>query len=41
VRVPYTPAPEILERYASVLIDFALGDGRGVQPGETVRVLAP
>jgi aminopeptidase len=41
VRVTYTPAQEILERYASVLIDFALGDGRGVQPGETVRVVAP
>ena len=37
----YTPPNEILERYASVLVDFALGGGRGVQPGETVRVVAP
>jgi aminopeptidase len=37
----FTPPPEILERYASVLIDFALGGGRGVKPGEVVRVVAP
>jgi aminopeptidase len=37
----YTPPDEILERYAAVLIDFALGGGRGVQAGETVRVVAP
>jgi len=39
--MPYTPAAEILERYASVLVDFALGGGRGVRPGEVVRVVAP
>ncbi|MGA2321032.1 MAG: aminopeptidase [Solirubrobacteraceae bacterium] len=39
--MPFAPAPEILERYASVLVDFALGGGRGVQPGEVVRVVAP
>ncbi|HEY4811186.1 MAG TPA: aminopeptidase [Solirubrobacteraceae bacterium] len=37
----YVPPPEILERYASVLINFALGGGRGVQRGEVVRVVAP
>lgn len=37
----YIPPKEILERYASVLIDFALGGGTGVQPGEVVRVAAP
>jgi len=37
----YTPPAEILERYASVLVDFALGGGEGVQPGEVVRVVAP
>jgi aminopeptidase len=31
----------VLERYASVLIDYALGGGQGVQPGEVVRVTAP
>jgi aminopeptidase len=39
--VAYVPAPEILERYASVLVDFALGSGRGVQPDEVVRLVAP
>src|SRR6202046_443538 len=37
----YIPPKEILERYASVLIDFALGGGTGVQTGEVVRVAAP
>jgi len=37
----YTPPQEILERYASVLVDFALGSGEGVKPGEVVRVVAP
>lgn len=37
----YIPPQEILERYASVLVDFALGGGRGVRPGEVVRILAP
>ena len=37
----YTPPAEILERYASVLVEFALGGGRGVQPGEVVRIVAP
>jgi aminopeptidase len=37
----YTPPQQILERYASVLVNFALGGGQGVQEGEVVRVLAP
>jgi aminopeptidase len=37
----YTPPAEILERYASVLVDFALGGGEGVKAGEVVRVVAP
>src|ERR1700677_4959134 len=37
----YVPSQEILARYASVLVDFALGGGQGVQPGEVVRVVAP
>jgi aminopeptidase len=37
----YTPPQEILERYASVLIDFALGGGRGIKKGEVVRIGAP
>jgi aminopeptidase len=38
--VSYTPPPEILERYADLLVGFALGDGGGVRPGEVVRVAA-
>ncbi|HMD56275.1 MAG TPA: aminopeptidase [Solirubrobacteraceae bacterium] len=37
----YVPPAEVLERYASVLVSFALGGGRGVGPGEVVRVVAP
>ena len=39
--MPYTPPQEILDRYASVLVDFALGGGSGVQAGEVVRIAAP
>jgi aminopeptidase len=39
--VAYIPPKEILERYASVLVDFALGGGEGVQAGEVVRIAAP
>jgi aminopeptidase len=41
VRVPYAPPQEIVDRYASVLVDFALGGGSGVQAGQVVRVVAP
>jgi len=37
----YTPPQDILERYASVLVDFALGGGSGLQAGEVVRVVSP
>jgi leucyl aminopeptidase (aminopeptidase T) len=36
----FTPPREILERYADVLINFALGSGAGVQKGEVVRIAA-
>ncbi len=39
--MPYTPPQEILERYASVLIDFALGGGEGMRAGEVVRIASP
>ncbi|HYC34400.1 MAG TPA: aminopeptidase [Candidatus Paceibacterota bacterium] len=32
----YVPSQKILENYAKVLVNFALGSGRGVQKGETV-----
>jgi len=34
----YAPPQEILERYARVFVDFALGGGTGIKPGEVVRV---
>ncbi|MEK7522032.1 MAG: aminopeptidase [Patescibacteria group bacterium] len=32
----YTPSQKILENYAKVMIDFALGKGKGVQKGQVV-----
>ena len=32
----FKPTPDILEKYAQVLVDFALGGGEGVKPGEVV-----
>jgi aminopeptidase len=36
----YRPPPEVLERYARVFVEFALGGGSGVAPGEVVRISA-
>ena len=36
--VTYRPPPEILERYADVLVNFALGSGRGIAKGDVVRI---
>jgi aminopeptidase len=36
----YVPPQEILERYASVLVGFALGGGRGIRPNEVVRIVS-
>jgi aminopeptidase len=35
----YTPSPEILDKYAEVLINFALNSGKGVKKGEVVRLV--
>jgi aminopeptidase len=37
----YTPSPEYLERYADLLVGYALGGGAGIEPGDTVLVIAP
>lgn len=37
----YTPSDAILEKYAKVLIDFALGSGKGIKPQETVFLQVP
>jgi aminopeptidase len=34
----YEPSQEIIESYARVLVNFALGEGQGIKPGDTVRV---
>ena len=36
----YTPEQQTLERYASVLVDFALGGGDGIRTGDVVLVVA-
>jgi aminopeptidase len=35
----YSPSPEILEKYAKVLVNFALNSGKGVKRGEVVRLV--
>lgn len=34
----YTPSQQILEKYADVLVNFALNSGKGIKKGEVVRV---
>lgn len=36
----YTPSDVILKKYADVLVNFALGGGKGIKKGEVVRVSA-
>ena len=37
----YTPSPEILKKYADILVKFALRSGRGCQPGDVVLLQVP
>jgi aminopeptidase len=39
--VPYRPPPEIIDRYADVLVNFGLNGGRGVAHGDVVMISAP
>jgi aminopeptidase len=34
----YIPDRAILERYARLMVEFALGEGKGIRPGDVVRV---
>ena len=36
----YQPSKKILERYADVLVNFALGKGAGIKKGDVVQVVA-
>jgi len=36
----YKPSQKILEKYASVLVNFALGSGAGIKKGEVVYIVA-
>ncbi|MGH2913945.1 MAG: aminopeptidase [Solirubrobacteraceae bacterium] len=38
--MPYTPDTDQLERYAQLLIGYALGDGNGISEGDVVRIRA-
>lgn len=38
--MPYIPPRKILEKYADVLVNFALNGGKGIKKGETVRLVA-
>lgn len=35
---PYVPSDTILKKYADVLVNFALGGGKGIKKGDVVRV---
>ncbi len=37
----YTPSKKILEKYADVLVNFALNSGAGVKKGEVVQITVP
>jgi aminopeptidase len=37
----YQPSQKILERYAQVLINFALNSGEGIRPGEVAECIVP
>jgi aminopeptidase len=41
VTAPYVPPKRYLERYADVLINFALNNGKGIKKGEVARISCP
>src|SRR5947209_19583186 len=40
-RMPYEVPQAYIERYADLLVNFALGGGAGIEPGDVVQVIAP
>lgn len=39
-QTPYKPSRETLEKYADVLVNFALGNGKGIKSGDVVYIIA-
>jgi aminopeptidase len=37
----YEPSQEILDKYAKVLVNFALNSGKGIKPGDVIRLSSP
>jgi aminopeptidase len=37
----YVPPPEILQRYGEVMVNYGLGNGSGITPGDVVGVVCP
>lgn len=37
----YVPPPDVIQKYANVLVNFALNSGKGVQPHEVVYCIVP
>lgn len=37
-KTPFTPSPQILNKYADLMVNFALGQGKGIKKGDVVRV---
>lgn len=40
-KAPYSPGPEILNKYADLLVNYALNSGDGLKPGEVVQISVP
>lgn len=41
IMMSFVPPDDILEKYADLLVNFALGGGRGMSPGQTVYLQSP
>lgn len=38
---PYQPSSKIVQKYADVLVNFALNSGKGIKKGEVVQIIIP
>ncbi len=39
--MPFVPTDKILDRYAKVMVNYALGGGKGIKPGDVVLLQVP